>query len=224
MQRGGGAVSYSVVLAPRMTVLDALFIVQRTIDSTLAFRCACRVGMCGTCAVRINGRPGLACRTRPSELGRPAMDVAPLAHLPVIRDLVVSMEPFFAQWKRARPRFRPKQPEAAATAAIPPDSEFGLLAAGKRDCITCGVCFAACGVRTTSGEYLGPAAVNRALLRIADPRESGGPERLAVLNEERGGVWRCHTTFDCTEMCPKGIDLTDSIARLKRGLAARGRL
>lgn len=211
-----GFVEYAVALEDRMTVLDALFHVQREQDPSLVFRCACRVGMCGTCAVSINGIPRLACKTRVSALSEDTVRIAPLPNLPVIQDLAVSLRPFFAQWKKVAPWFQPVNPESQELAVIPEDSQYRGTTEGKRDCITCGACYSACGVKSTSEEYIGPAALNRALLRILDPRDKAAGARLDIVNDERAGVWRCHTQFNCTAVCPKGITLTDSIVRLKR--------
>lgn len=218
-----GVQQFEVALEDRMTVLDALFRIQREQDSSLSFRCACRVGMCGTCALSIDGIPRLACKTRVRILETAVIRVAPLPNLPVVKDLVVSLEPFFDQWKRVKPAFRPADPNATELARIPATSAYARQTPSKRDCITCGACYAACGVKSTSGEYLGPAAINRAFLRLLDPRDIAIEERLAVLNQERGGVWRCHTQFNCTAVCPKSITLTDSIARLKRAMLFPGR-
>ncbi|HUA82474.1 MAG TPA: succinate dehydrogenase/fumarate reductase iron-sulfur subunit [Bryobacteraceae bacterium] len=204
--------SYPVTLGDRMTVLDALFQIQAELDSSIGFRCACRVGMCGTCAMYINRVPRLACKTRPSQLDSTRITLAPLPNLPVIQDLVVSLQPFFEQWKRIRPALRGSGSDQLAT--LPPDPETSR----KRDCITCGICYAACGIKATHADYLGPAAINKAFLRIKDPRDGAHRERLQVLNDEWSGVWRCHTQFNCTVACPKQIDLTDTIARLKRAL------
>ncbi|MBI3683918.1 MAG: succinate dehydrogenase/fumarate reductase iron-sulfur subunit [Acidobacteria bacterium] len=216
--------TFRMALEPRMTVLDALFEIQRHHDASLSFRCACRVGMCGTCAVSVNGLPQLACKTRAAAPGRGTLTVEPLPHLPVIKDLVVSLDPFFQQWKQVLPAFRPKHPESRELASIPEDSTFARAIPRKRDCITCGACFAACGVKATSGEYLGPAAINKAFLRLMDPRDQAKKERAALLNDERSGVWRCHAQFNCVSVCPKNIDLADSIARLKRALLFPQRL
>jgi succinate dehydrogenase/fumarate reductase iron-sulfur protein len=210
--------TFAVQLEDRMTVLDALFRIQRDHDASLTFRCACRVGMCGTCATRINGVPRLACRTRAAALGGDTITVEPLPNLPVVRDLAVSMEPFFEQWKRVLPGFRPSRPDAAELEIIPASSDYMRSTGDKRDCITCGACYGACGVKATSGDYLGPAAINRAFLRIVDPRDSAAAERRRILDHERAGVWRCHTKFDCTDVCPKGITLTETIQRLKRSM------
>ncbi len=211
VQRASGPQTYAVELSDRMTVLDALFQIQSRLDPTLAFRCACRVGMCGTCAMSVNLEPRLACKTRVAALGGSRLRLAPLPHLPVVSDLVVSLEPFFAQWKRILPALRGG--DAAELRRIPPDP----ATAGKRDCITCGICYAACGVKATSRDYLGPAAINRAWLRLRDPRDGAAVERRRILDDEWSGVWRCHTQLNCTATCPKGIDLTDTILRLKRG-------
>lgn len=210
--------AFTVTLEARMTVLDALFQIQSTQDESLAFRCACRVGMCGTCAMYINAVPRLACKTQVARLAASRVTIAPLPHLPVIKDLVVSLEPFFAQWKRVKPALHSSGRESTELARIPATSPYARQTSEKRDCITCGICYAACGIVRTAPDFLGPAAINKAFLRLMDPRDNATAERLAVLDGERGGVWRCHTQFNCTAACPKRIDLTDSIARLKRAL------
>lgn len=216
-----GAQTFTVTLEDRMTVLDALFQIQRQHDPGFTFRCACRVGMCGTCATSINGLPRLACKTRPSQLGGGEFTVEPLPNLPVIKDVAVSMEPFFEQWKRVTPGFRPKNPQSRELAMIPAESQYQRETSDKRDCITCGACYGACGVKSTSGEYLGPAAINRAFLRMIDPRDQAVGERRAVIDNERTGVWRCHTQYNCSSVCPKGITLTDTIQWLKRATMRR---
>jgi succinate dehydrogenase/fumarate reductase iron-sulfur protein len=217
-----GLQDFEVPLQQRMSVLDALFYIQRKQDPSLSFRCACRVGMCGTCAVYVNGIPRLACRTRVQLLKAKTITVEPLPHLPVIKDLVVSLEPFFDQWKRIKPAMHATNPDSLEPARIPITSEYARQTPTKRDCITCGICYAACGIKGSSDEYLGPAAINKAFLRLMDPRDGATRERVAVLNNERAGVWRCHTQFNCTAVCPKGISLTDSIGRLKRKMLFPG--
>lgn len=209
---------FRLSLGERMTVLDALFLAQREVDGTLAFRCACRVGMCGTCAVLVNRIPRLACSTRVKTLDSDLVTVEPLPHYPVIRDVAVSLAPFFAVWRRARPAFRPKHPGATQLAIVDARSPFRSLTAGKRDCITCGACYAACSITAMNRAYLGPAAVNRAWLRVLDPRDEARAERLRELDRSADGVWRCHTQFNCTAVCPRHIDLADSIGQVKRSL------
>jgi succinate dehydrogenase / fumarate reductase iron-sulfur subunit len=208
---------FTLELDSRMTVLDALFIIQREHDASLSFRCSCRVGMCGTCAMRINWMPRLACQTRVETLQAESIVIEPLANLPVSKDLVVDLGPFFEKWKKVRPALHPKNKDSKELAIVPPDSEFGRQAQGKRDCITCGACYSVCGIVGTNADYLGPAAINRAMLRLLDPRDGNVQDRLAVLNDETG-VWRCHTQFNCVAACPKNINLTDSIMKMKRAL------
>lgn len=213
----GAVTAFTLQLDCRMTILDVLFIIQREHDSSLSFRCACRVGMCGTCAMRINWMPRLACQTRVETLNSESIVIEPLATLPVTKDLVVDLGPFFAKWKKVRPALHPKNKDSKQLAIVPPDSEFGRQAQAKRDCITCGACYSVCGIVGSNEDYLGPAAINRAMLRLLDPRDGNVDERLKILNDETG-VWRCHTQFNCVAACPKGINLTDSIMRMKRSL------
>jgi succinate dehydrogenase/fumarate reductase iron-sulfur protein len=209
--------TYRIEPNPETTVLDALFTIQREQDPTLGFRCSCRVGMCGTCAIRINGVARLACKTRLSSLD-PKSDVVltPMPHFPVVRDLAVALDPFFEQWRKVRPAFRTSNPESRELAKIPADSPFGRHAKDKRDCITCGACYAACSIPGMNRRYLGPAAINKALLRILDPRDTAHKERMDTVMAT-DGVWRCHTQFNCSSVCPQGINLTAGIALLKRG-------
>jgi succinate dehydrogenase/fumarate reductase iron-sulfur protein len=213
---------FTLELDRQMTVLDALFIIQREHDPSLSFRCSCRVGMCGTCAMRINWMPRLACQTRVETLKSDAITIEPLATLPAVKDLVVDLGPFFEKWKRVRPALHPKNKESKELAIVPPDSEFGKQAQGKRDCITCGACYSVCGITGSNDAYLGPAAINRAMLRLLDPRDGNVDERVNVLNDETG-VWRCHTQFNCVAACPKGINLTDSIMKMKRSMLFPGK-
>lgn len=213
----GDAKQFTLELDSRMTVLDALFIIQREHDPSLSFRCSCRVGMCGTCAMRVNWIPRLACQTRVETLQAESITIEPLATLPVTKDLVVDLAPFFAKWKKVRPALHPKDKDAKEFAVVRPDSEFGRQAQAKTDCITCGACYSACGITGSNENYLGPAAINKAMLRLLDPRDGNVDERLKVLDDDNG-VWRCHTQFNCVAACPKGINLTDSIMKMKRSL------
>ena len=214
--------TFQVSLEERMTVLDALFRIQREQDPSLAIRCSCRLGMCGTCAMYIDRVPRLACRTRVKTLPSKTVTVEPLPNLPVIKDLVVSLEPFFEQWKKVLPSLHPIDQDSQELARIPAKSEYARHTPRKRDCITCGACFSACGIRGSNSGYLGPAAINKAFLRLMDPRDGAKKQRLQILNEEYQGIWRCHTQFNCTGVCPKGINLTDTIVRLKRAMLTPG--
>jgi succinate dehydrogenase/fumarate reductase iron-sulfur protein len=172
--------------------------------------------------MRINWMPRLACQTRVETLNADAITIEPLATLPVAKDLVVDLGPFFEKWKKVRPALHPKNKDSKELAIVPPDSEFGKQAQGKRDCITCGACYSVCGITGTNEAYLGPAAINRAMLRLLDPRDGNVDDRLKVLNDETG-VWRCHTQFNCVAACPKNINLTDSIMKMKRSMLFPGK-
>jgi succinate dehydrogenase/fumarate reductase iron-sulfur protein len=143
--------------------------------------------------------------------------IEPLANLPVMKDLVVDLGPFFAKWKKVHPALHPRNNDSKELAIVRPDSEFGRQAQVKTDCITCGACYSVCGIAGSNADYLGPAAINKAMLRLLDPRDGNVADRLEVLNDETG-VWRCHTQFNCVAACPKGINLTDSIMKMKRSL------
>lgn len=196
-----------------MTVLDALVEVQRRQDPTLAFRYACRVGMCGSCAMVVNGRERWACRTLLSKLGTSEITIRPLYHFPLIRDLVVDMAPFVEKMKAARAAFVP------ADAA----SDFALIGGESRErreidsgleCIGCGACVSACTLVGHGPRFPGPAALNRAFTLIADSRDRGKAERWGALLSE-DALWRCHGQANCTEVCPMELSPTHSILRLR---------
>src|SRR5918999_6376260 len=196
-----------------MMVLDALLAIQREDDPALGFRYSCRVGMCGTCTVRLDGQSVLACQT-PLEPGRDAIRLDPLAGLPVVRDLIVDMRPFFDEWARAKPYFVP----AAGTtepASILPDAPERRIIDPALDCITCGACYSGCGIATYRRAFLGPAALTRAMVLIADSRDGARAERLRAVTGD-DGAWRCRYIHACTAVCPKGLDPADAIRRLRR--------
>lgn len=211
--------SYRVTRQPQMTVLDVLFKIQGEQDLSLAFRCACRVGMCGTCGVTVNGRPRLACSTSIDEAGT-ELDIAPMRSMLPIKDLAVDMAPFFESYQAIIPYFVPRDPDAPP-AAIPPGSEERGIIDESLECITCGLCYAGCGVvASTKGRYLGPAALNRAYNLIQDSRDAAGSERLAIIGSE-DGVWRCHVQFACADVCPKHINPAHTIQQLRRKSVGR---
>jgi succinate dehydrogenase/fumarate reductase iron-sulfur protein len=206
--------AFDVPLLERMTILDVLAWIQRHRDASLGFRYACRVGMCGTCGLRVNGRERWACRTLIAALGSEALTIEPLRHLPVIKDLAVDMAPFFDRYRRVRPQFVPK-PGLAGPARIAPDSRERRVVDAHVECITCGLCYSACTMLAWDPDFLGPAAINRAFALIRDSRDGAGAARLALVNDEHG-IWRCHSQFTCTDVCPKHISPTDAVAGLRR--------
>ncbi len=212
--------SFEVSPAPRMTILDALVAIQSAQDATLSFRYSCRVGMCGTCALSVNGRPAWACRTRLEGLGA-EIRLAPLPNFPVLRDLAVDMSPFFRKMKKARGWLEPTEAAGRAPARTPPDARERLRIEPHIECITCGICYASCSIVGHDGDYLGPAALNRAYTLVNDSRDALGEKRLLEVCAE-DGAWRCHSQYNCTESCPKGISPTGAIKGLQRRAAAQG--
>jgi len=191
-------------------VLDALIACQR-LDPSLGFRYSCRVAMCGTCAIRVDGRPSLACQT-PVPPETEELLLEPLAGFHIVRDLMVDTAPFWGAWRRALPWFVPGKNAARPLAAGDPSRaavEKGL------DCITCGACWSACDVVASRAGYLGPAALNRAQTLIADNRDGAAAERLAAVSGQEG-VTHCHSILGCTAACPKGLDPSAAIRRLRR--------
>lgn len=195
-----------------MTVLDALFQVLEKQDRMLAFRYSCRSAVCGSCAMYINGRQRLACNTQISALGR-EITVAPLPHIPVIRDLVVDLHPFFQKIDSLKPYFEGREPY--------PQKEFLQSLRDRRaideaiDCIDCAACYSACPITWTDPAYPGPAAFLKAARFVADTRDAAKAERLGLVACE-DGVWRCHTIFNCADACPKFLNPTRFIQYLKR--------
>lgn len=199
------------------TVLDALVRIRETQAANLAFRYACRVGMCGSCAMVVDGRERWACRTRLVRVARPgaALTVRPLYHFPLIRDLVVDMKPFVDRMKRVNAAFVPGDAGALTVAPIPPGGRERRAIDPAIECIGCGACVSACTMIRWDPAFPGPAALNRAFTLIEDSRDAGMAGRVeAVFGED--GVWRCHGQAQCTAACPVELSPTDSILRLRR--------
>jgi fumarate reductase iron-sulfur subunit len=207
---------YVVPLRESQTVLDVVTWVQRHADPTLAYRFACRVGMCGSCAMTVNGRPRWTCRTHISKVmenGR--VEIGPLANMAVIKDLACDMQAFFEKWQKAKGAFAPSKSKRDPIERISPASAPRLAVDAGIECINCGVCFAACDTVRWNEDYLGPAALNRAWTLVNDVRDGGNRERLAAVAAS-GGCHACHSHQSCQEHCPKALNPTASIAGLKR--------
>jgi succinate dehydrogenase / fumarate reductase, iron-sulfur subunit len=211
--------SYQVTAEPTDRVLDALHKVKWDLDGSLTFRRSCAHGVCGSDAMRINGKNRLACKTllkdvNPSE----PITVEPIKGLPVLKDLVVDMEPFFDA-------YRSVMPFLVTTGNEPTRERIQSQADRERfddttKCILCAACTTSCPVYWTDGQYFGPQAIVGAHRFIFDSRDEGSDQRLEILND-REGVWRCRTTFNCTEACPRGIEVTKAIQEVKRALIFR---
>jgi succinate dehydrogenase / fumarate reductase iron-sulfur subunit len=211
--------SYQVTAEPTDRVLDALHKVKWDLDGSLTFRRSCAHGVCGSDAMRINGKNRLACKTLLKDVNpSQPITVEPIKGLPVLKDLVVDMEPFFAAYRSVMPFL--------VTSGNEPTRER-LQSQKDRDrfddttkCILCAACTTSCPVYWTDGQYFGPQAIVGAHRFIFDSRDEGTDQRLEILNDQEG-VWRCRTTFNCTEACPRGIEVTKAIQEVKRALIFR---
>jgi succinate dehydrogenase iron-sulfur subunit len=212
--------AYEVPRRDNQTVLDVVTWIQRRIDPTLAYRFACRVGMCGSCAMTVNGVARWTCRTHVSKVSSSGqLEIAPLRSLPVVRDLACDMREFFDKWARARGQFAPTRSRSEPFAVVPPASPERVRVDAAIECIGCGVCYASCDSVAWNPDYLGPAALNRAWTLANDVRDGARGERLRAVAGDAGCL-ACHTHMSCTERCPKGISPTAGIAGLKRATAA----
>src|SRR2546423_660807 len=205
---------FEVTAGPETTVLAALVEAQRARDSTLAFRYACRVGMCGSCAMVVNGRERWACRTRLASLDTGAVTVRPLYHLPLIRDLVVDMAPFNARMAAVAGALAPAS-DAPDYAIVSRDSRERREIDEAIECIGCGMCVSACTMVAHVEGFPGPAALNRAFTLQLDHRDAAKDERWAALLGD-DALSRCHGQGNCTEVCPMEIAPATSILRLRR--------
>ena len=195
------------------TILDVLIRIQKEQDPTLAFRYACRVNMCGSCAMVINGREGLACKTNVSDFSKnQTLTFRPLNHFPVVKDLVVDMDPFFQKYEDCLPFFEPK--EIVAEPAIIRSVSKERQAIGlSTECIACGCCVSSCTMANYHESYAGPASLNRAFTLLMDSRDALYEARMDRVLQF---CYKCRTEFNCTEVCPKDISCTRAIKYIQR--------
>ena len=213
--------SFQVARRAHQTILDVVTEIQRDQDATLSYRFACRVGMCGSCAMVVNGRPRWTCRTRVSEAvaADGKLQLEPLRNFTVVKDLTVDMAAFFDKWRDAKGHFEPGEARADFQ-AVPPESPERKAADAGIECIGCGVCHSACDVVAWNKDYLGPAPLNRAWTLVNDVRDAGNDARIDAISGS-AGCHACHSHMNCTEFCPRGISPTYSIAGLKRAMISR---
>ena len=209
--------TYRVPAEPMDRVLDLLHYVKWNIDGSLTFRRSCAHGVCGSDAMLINGANRLACKVLVRELGD-HITVEPLRGLQVKKDLLVDMEPFFESYREVLPFLINDEPA--------PDTERRQSPAERErfddttKCILCAACTTSCPVFWADEAYFGPASIVNAHRFVFDSRDRGADERLDLLNDKEG-VWRCRTTFNCTDACPRGIKVTQAIQEVKRALLFR---
>ncbi len=209
--------TYEVPAEPTDRLLDLLHWVKWNVDGTLTFRRSCAHGICGSDAMRINGINRLACKVLVKDLPDTVM-VEPLKGLPLEKDLLVDMEPFFEAYRSVKPFLitRDQEPTRERLQTAENRERFD----DTTKCILCAACTTSCPIYWTDEAYFGPAAIVNAHRFIFDSRDDGGEERLDILNDKEG-VWRCRTTFNCTEACPRGIEITKAIQEVKRALLFR---
>lgn len=210
---------FQIEIDPKERVLDALHKIKWDVDGSLTFRRSCAHGICGSDAMRINGKNRLACKTLIKDINpEKPITVEAIKGLTVLKDLVVDMEPFFQAFRDVMPFL--------VTSGNEPTRER-LQSAEDRErfddttkCILCAACTSSCPVFWNDGQYFGPAAIVNAHRFIFDSRDEAGEQRLEILND-KDGVWRCRTTFNCTDACPRGIEVTKAIQEVKRALITR---
>lgn len=214
-----GWADYPLTMLATERVLDALHRIKWEIDGSLSFRRSCAHGVCGSDAMRINGRNRLACKALLRDLNpaRP-ITVEPLQGLPVEKDLIVDMEPFFQSYREMVPFLVNRGHEPARERLQSPEERERFDDTTK--CILCAACTSSCPVFWNDGQYFGPAAIVNAHRFIFDSRDDAGDMRLEILND-REGVWRCRTVFNCSEACPRGIKVTQAIKEVSQAILAR---
>jgi succinate dehydrogenase / fumarate reductase iron-sulfur subunit len=203
---------FAVDMEPGERLLDGLVKIKDTLDGSLTFRRSCAHGICGSCAMKIDGRSALACQTLMKDLGE-TITVEPLPAFPVIKDLVVDMEPFFSKNEQVLPYLLNDETPPERERLQSPEDQQKILQAIT--CIMCGCCTSSCPSYWADKEYLGPSALLKAARFILDSRDRASEQRLRKVARAHG-VWRCHSIYNCVEVCPKEIDITAHIAKLKR--------
>jgi fumarate reductase iron-sulfur subunit len=209
--------TFHVPMQENQTVLDIVSYVQQHLDASLTYRFACRVGMCGSCAMMVNGEPRWTCRTHVKKVASTEgkLTISPLRNLPVIKDLVVDMDRFFDKWIKAEAVHHPTRTSAQAIEAVSEETSARQAANEAIECINCAVCYAACDVVASNPDYLGPAALNRAWSLVNDVRD-GGRDAILEAVSAGGGCHNCHSHQSCQKYCPNELNPTASIAGLKR--------
>lgn len=213
--------TFEVPAYKSQTVLDVVSWVQQNADPTLSYRFACRVGMCGSCAMMVNGVPRWTCRTHMSKvITNDEVRIAPLRNLPVIKDLVVDMDPFFDKWVAAEGVHHGELTRDDPIARVDASSESRTEANAGIECINCSVCYSACDTVAGNADYLGPAALQRAWTLLNDAKDDGRHTILDAVSGN-GGCHNCHSMGSCTVYCPNELDPMSAIAGLKRETVKR---
>ncbi|MBI4199334.1 MAG: succinate dehydrogenase iron-sulfur subunit [Chloroflexi bacterium] len=196
------------------TVLDTLIKVREEMDPTLTLRCSCRASICGSCAMRVNGHAKLVCKTKLTSVmdAQGKVRVAPVGNMPVVKDLVVDMKPFWDKVRGVDPWLQPQGPEPKDEYLAPNEAMVHLT--GVMMCIMCGACVSDCTVLEVDSNFLGPAALAKAYRFVGDPRDGAAKGRLGKLSEY-GGIWDCTRCYECVQVCPKGVAPMERIMALR---------
>lgn len=208
--------TFRVEAEPTDRVLDLLEKIKGYQDGSLAFRRSCAHGICGSDAMRINGMNRLACKTLVKDLGKGTITVEPLLGLPLIKDLIVDMDPFFEHYESVMPYLVNDEPPPLKERLQSPEERERFDDTTK--CILCAACTTSCPSFWSNDRYVGPAAIVNAHRFIFDSRDRAAAERLRILSDQFG-VYRCHTIFNCTLACPREIQITKAIGEVKRAIA-----
>lgn len=207
---------FHVPAQDNQTILDVVSWIQQNQDPTLSYRYACRVGMCGSCAMMVNGVPRWTCRTHVEKVLKDnKLEVAPLRNLPVIKDLATDMDPFFDKWVAAEAVHHPTKSRHDPIEQIDQSNAARVEINAGIECINCAVCYAACDTVTGNADYLGPAALQRAWTVFNDVKDA---DKQVVLNavSGSGGCHNCHSQGSCSLYCPNDLNPMNAIAGLKR--------
>jgi succinate dehydrogenase / fumarate reductase, iron-sulfur subunit len=200
-------------------VLDALIHIKNTMDATLVFRRSCREGVCGSCAMNIGGRNTLACTHGWEEVPGKDVQISPLPHMPVMKDLVPDLTQFYAQYASIEPWLHTETPEPQKEWLQSPEDREKLD--GLYECILCACCTTSCpSYWWNQDKYLGPATLLQSYRWLIDSRDEATGERLDAL-EDPFKLYRCHTIMNCTQVCPKGLNPAKAIAEVKKLLVDR---
>jgi succinate dehydrogenase / fumarate reductase, iron-sulfur subunit len=223
-QSGNRKLEEHEVEAPEwVTLLDVLDIIKDRVDGSLAYRKSCRMMICGSCAMRMDGAAVLACKTRMYDIAKAghAPVVSPMGNLPIVKDLVVDMQPFWSKFRAVRPYLEPGYSE-------PPEGREYIVSQERVNyihkealCINCGACVSECNAMEADPLFLGPQALAKGYRFVGDARDEATIDRLEDLSGEHG-IWECTRCYYCTERCPKGVDPRDSIAKLGADAMANG--
>lgn len=207
--------SYKIRVIPGLTILMVLLRIRDEIDGTLAFRSSCRSAVCGSCAMVINGKIDLACRTQAASFGTRTIILEPLPNMQIIKDLVVDMTPFWNMYEKVKPFL--------IRNGTPPEKEIPQTEEDRKKidqyvpCILCASCYGACPVLARDPDYIGPAALSKLQRFMLDSRDERPDDFLETVNSDKG-VWGCDTVLRCIEACPKDVRPTDSIVGLRKQL------